>query len=225
MAGIEKQLRVNERIRIAQVRVIAEDGAQLGVMTPLDALRMARERGLDLVEVAPLANPPVCRILDFNKFRYEQARQDRESKKKHHIARLKEIKFKPHIEDHDYHVKLQQLKKFLSRGDNTKVTMVFRGRELAHVDVGRRVLDRLKADLEGVGKVERNPSLEGRFMTMVYQPDHTALKRTKRDPLKQAGRESAPPVETAKLEDASNSPATLPDESIPSEQAPSREET
>jgi translation initiation factor IF-3 len=174
---IEKQLRTNERIRIAQVRVIADDGAQLGVMNPMDALRLAREKGLDLVEVAPMTNPPVCRIMDFNKFKYEQSRRDREAKKKHHLARLKEVKFKPHIEDHDYMVKLNMLKRFLGRGDKAKVTLVFRGRELAHVDIGRRVLERLVADLTSVAIVERTPILEGRFMTMIFQPDHAGIKR------------------------------------------------
>ena len=153
-------------------------------MVPQEALRLAREQGLDLVEVAPLATPPVCRIMDFNKFKYEQTKQEREAKKKRHIAKLKEMKFKPHIEDHDYHVKLQQLKRFLSRGDKAKVTLVFRGRELAHVQLGRRVLERLKADLQAVGLVERQPILEGRFMTMVIQPDHAALRRTKKEQAK-----------------------------------------
>jgi translation initiation factor IF-3 len=160
--------------------VIGDDGSQLGVMTPMDALRLAREKGLDLVEVAPMTSPPVCRIMDFNKFKYEQARRDREAKKKHHIARLKEVKFKPHIEEHDYQVKLGMLKRFLGRGDKAKVTLVFRGRELAHIDIGRRVLDRLAADLTAVGLVERTPVLEGRFMTMIFQPDHTSIKRPKK---------------------------------------------
>jgi len=171
---------VNERIRVAQIRVIAEDGAQLGLMTPQDALRLARERGYDLVEVAPMATPPVCRIMDFNKFKYEQQKREREAKKKHHLAKLKEVKFKPHIEQHDYQVKLQRLKRFLSRGDKAKVTMVFRGREMAHLDIGRRVLDRLVEDLRQVGIVERTPMLEGRFMTMILLPDHAALKRAKK---------------------------------------------
>ncbi len=149
-------------------------------MTPPDALRLAREVGLDLVEVAPQANPPVCRIMDFNKFKYEQAKREREAKKKHRVVRLKEMKFKPHIEQHDYRVKLQQLKRFLSRGDQVKVTMMFRGRELTHVEIGRRVLDRLVTDLQAIGRVERSPMLEGRFMTMIFLPDHAALKRAKK---------------------------------------------
>ena len=182
MVAIEKTFRVNERIRIAQVRVIGADGAQLGVMNPLDALKIAREQGLDLVEVAPTTNPPVCRILDFNKFKYEQAKREREAKKKHHIAKLKEMKFKPHIEAHDYQVKLGQLKRFLMRGDKVKVTVVFRGREMTHLELGHRILDRLVTDLTAVGTVERNPLLEGRFMSMIFTPDHAALKRTKRQP-------------------------------------------
>jgi len=178
-------LRVNERIRIAQIRVIAEDGAQLGVMTPPDALKLARERGYDLVEVAPQATPPVCRIMDFNKFKYEQQKREREAKKKHHIAKLKEVKFKPHIGTNDYQVKLERLKRFLGRGDQAKVTMVYRGREMAHLDVGRRVLERLTADLAPIAKVERNPILEGRFMTTVFSPDHAAIKRLKKQEDKQ----------------------------------------
>ena len=172
-----RQLRVNERIRISQVRLIAEDGAQLGVMAPEDALKLAREQGLDLVEVAPQTTPPVCRILDFHKFQYDEQRREREAKKKHHVTKLKEVKFKPHIEEHDYQVKLNMLKRFLMRGDQAKVTMVYRGRELAHTELGRRILDRLVEDLKLFSKVERNPMLDGRFMTMVIGPDRDKIKR------------------------------------------------
>ncbi len=172
-----RQLRINERIRIAQVRVIGEDGAQLGIMAPADAIKMARDKGLDLVEVAPQTAPPVCRIMDFNKFRYEEQRRERDAKKKHHVAKLKEVKFKPHIEQHDYQVKLNMLKKFLHRGDQAKVTMVYRGRELAHTELGRRILDRLIDDLKAISKVERTPMLDGRFMTMVVGPDRDKIKR------------------------------------------------
>ena len=172
-----RQLRVNERIRISQVRLIAEDGAQLGVMAPADALKLAREQGLDLVEVAPQTTPPVCRILDFNKFRYDEQRRERDAKKKHHVTKLKEVKFKPHIEEHDYQVKLNMLKRFLMRGDQAKVTMVYRGRELAHTELGRRILDRLVEDLKLFSKVERTPMLDGRFMTMVIGPDRDKIKQ------------------------------------------------
>ena len=156
--------------------MIAEDGQQLGLLAPADALRMARERGLDLVEVAPNATPPVCRILDFNKFRYEEQRREREARKKHHVTKLKEVKFKPHIGENDYQVKLRMLKRFLMRGDQAKVTMVYRGRELAHTELGRRILDRLVDDLKPISKVERTPSLEGRFMTMIFGPDRDGIR-------------------------------------------------
>ena len=197
-----KQLRVNERIRISQVRVIAEDGAQLGVMAPGEALRIAREHGFDLVEVAPQTNPPVCRIMDFNKFRYEEQRREREAKKKHHIAKLKEVKFKPHIEEHDYRVKLGMLKRFLMRGDQAKVTMVYRGRELAHTELGRRILDRLIEDLKPISKVERSPVLDGRFMTMVFGSDRQKVKQVER----QTSRQQRPADRPASAKEPAKSP-------------------
>lgn len=185
---------MNERIRIAQVRVIGEDDAQLGVMAPADALKLARERGLDLVEVAPQTTPPVCRILDFNKFRYDEARREREAKKKRHVTKLKEVKFKPHIEEHDYQVKLNMLKRFLLRGDQAKVTMVYRGRELAHTELGRRILDRLIENLKMMSKVERTPMLDGRFMTMVFGPDRDKIKRLTKSAKAQKPQAAAPPT-------------------------------
>ena len=176
---------MNERIRIGQVRVIGADGAQLGVMPPSEALRLAREQSLDLVEVAPQTDPPVCRIMDFNKFRYDEQRREREAKRKHHVAKLKEVKFKPHIEAHDYQVKLDMLRRFLMRGDQAKVTMVYRGRELAHTDLGRRILDRLVEDLKPISKVERTPLLDGRFMTMVFGPDREKVKQLERQAARQ----------------------------------------
>ena len=176
---------MNERIRVSQVRVIGAEGAQLGIMTPADAIRLAREQGYDLVEVAPQTAPPVCRIMDFNKFRYEERRREREAKKKHHVAKLKEVKFKPHIEEHDYRVKLEMLRRFLRRGDQAKVTMVYRGRELAHTEVGRRILVRLIDDLKPISKVERTPSLDGRFMTMVFGPDRDKIKQLERQEARQ----------------------------------------
>ena len=191
------------------VRVIAEDGAQLGEMLPFDAVRMARERGFDLVEVAPMATPPVCRIMEFNKFKYEQERREREAKKKHRFAKLKELKFKPHIEQHDYGVKLNQLKRFLSRGDRGRVTVVFRGRELAHVELGQRVLERLTRDLVSVGKVERTPIREGRFLSMIFCPDHAALKRASKT--KAAPRPpSGPPAEAPQATQVIPSPTRSP---------------
>ena len=197
---------MNERIRIGQVRVIGADGAQLGVMAPADALRLAREGGLDLVEVAPQTAPPVCRIMDFNKFRYEEQRREREAKKKHHIAKFKEVKFKPHIGEHDYQVKLGRLQKFLMRGDQAKVTMVYRGRELAHTEIGRRILIRLIEDLKPISRVDRSPSMDGRFMTMVFGADRDKIKAIERQASRQraqAEKDAAAGTTTAKAATAS----------------------
>ena len=194
-----KPLRVNERIRIGQVRVIGDDGAQLGIMAPSDGMKLAKEKGLDLVEVAPHVSPPVCRILDFHRFQYEEERRERDARKKHHIAKLKEVKFKPRIEEHDYQVKLGMLKRFLSRGDQAKVTMVYRGRELAHIELGQRILDRLTDDLKAVSKVERSPTRDGRFVTMVLGPDREKLRKMARQGTKPAKAES-----NAKTRDSAN---------------------
>ena len=150
--------------------MIGDTGEQLGVLPVFEGVRLARERGLDLVEVAPQSVPPVCRIMDFSKFKYELSKREREAKKRQHIMHLKEIKFKPHIDEHDYQVKVSAVRKFLERGDKTKITMVFRGREMAHMDLGRRVIDRIMKDLSDISAVEKNPMVEGRFMTMVMNP-------------------------------------------------------
>ena len=208
-----RQLRVNERIRISQVRVIGEDGAQLGVMAPADAMRLARERGLDLVEVAPQTAPPVCRIMDFNKFKYEEERREREAKKKHHIAKLKEVKFKPRIDEHDYQVKLGMLKRFLMRGDQAKVTMVYRGREMAHTELGRRVLERLSNDLSAIAKVERNPILEGRFMTMIFGSDREKVRRVEQQEAarRRAAQRSKEPAASATDQPPAHTSGGVPD--------------
>ena len=152
------------------MRVIGADGSQVGILPLSDAIRQAKEDGLDLVEVAATAEPPVCRIMDFSRYKYEIEKQERAAKKKQHVVHLKEVKFKPNIEEHDYQVKLQHLKKFLGRGDKSKVTLMFRGREMAHVDLGQRVLERIIKDLAQVGQVEKNAVLEGRFLSMVMSP-------------------------------------------------------
>ena len=150
--------------------MIGPDGGQVGILPLSDAIRHAKEEGLDLVEVAATAEPPVCRIMDFSRYKYEIEKQERAAKKKQRVVHLKEIKLKPNIEEHDYQVKLQHLKKFLERGDKSKVTLMFRGREMAHMDLGQRVLERIVRDLADVGQVEKNPILEGRFLSMVMAP-------------------------------------------------------
>jgi translation initiation factor IF-3 len=161
---------VNERIRIREVRLIDEEGQQVGVIPTRDALEMARERGLDLVEVAPNAIPPVCRLMDYGKFRYEQSRKERESRRHQHVVALKEVRIKPKIGDHDLEVKGRQAAKFLDSGDKVKVTVTFRGREMAHTDIGKGLLDQMADQLRPHGNIEQAPRLEGRAMSMILNP-------------------------------------------------------
>ena len=162
-------MRVNERIRIRQIRVIGQNGEQLGVMTPQEGLRIARTAQLDLVEVAPTVSPPVCRIIDYSKYKYEQERKAREARRKQRVIHIKEIKLGPNIEEHDYQVKLNHLRRFLERGDKTKITVWFRGRQMAHTEKGRALLERLSRDLSGISEIEENLSMEGRRMVMVLK--------------------------------------------------------
>jgi len=162
--------RVNERIRFPQIRVIGVVGEQLGVMNPTEGMRLAREAGFDLVEVAPAARPPVCRIMDFSKYKYEQAKKSKEARKHQRSTHLKEIRVRPHIEDHDYLTKFRALEKFLKRGDKVRLTLVFRGREMAHQEFGKRVLDRFIADLAPQAIVERAPVQEGRMIFLTFAP-------------------------------------------------------
>jgi translation initiation factor IF-3 len=152
------------------VRVIANNGDQLGVLPVDEALTMAQEQGLDLVEVAPLARPPVVKIMDYGKFKFEQAKAARAAKKKQHVIHLKEVKYRPGIDDHDFEFKTRHAREFLADGNKVKVTMMFRGRQMAHVELGRDVLDRVAAELKDIGKIEQDPKLEGRNMTMVLAP-------------------------------------------------------
>ena len=164
------QTRVNERIRIREVRVIDEEGTQIGILPTREALEMARSRGLDLVEVAPNAIPPVCRFMDYGKFRYEQSRRERESRKHQHVVELKEIRLQPKIDDHDQETKRRQAQKFLDAGDRVKFTVRFRGREMAHPEIGKQILDKLAEGLRQYGTLEQTPRMEGRTMTILISP-------------------------------------------------------
>lgn len=172
MRPISKGLRVNERIRIKEVRVISQDGTQLGILPIEQALHTAYEQHLDLVEVAPEARPPVCRIMDYGKYRYEQAKKAREAKKKQTVIELKEIKLRPKTEEHDFQFKARHAERFLKEGNKAKVTMMFRGREVIRMDRGRAVLDRFVEALKDVAVVEQAPKVEGRNMTMILAPKH-----------------------------------------------------
>ncbi|MFH1681038.1 MAG: translation initiation factor IF-3 [Candidatus Eisenbacteria bacterium] len=161
---------MNRRIRVPTVRLVGDDGEQIGVVPTEQALAMAEERGLDLVEVAASARPPVCRIMDFGKFKYQQAKRAQKAKRKQHVTHLKEVKLRPKIEEHDYQFKLRNAIRFLEGRDKVKVTILFRGREMAHLDIGRRILDRFVADAGEYGAVEVPTRMEGRTMTLVLSP-------------------------------------------------------
>ena len=170
MVAIKKFIRINERINSAQVRVIGSDGSQLGVMSVQRALEIANQQELDLVEVAPAATPPVCRIIEYSKFKYDLEKKEREAKKHQKQGRLKEIRLKPNIDEHDFETKVKQVIGFLKKKDKVKVNLFFRGRQMEHLDLGRKVLDKFILDTQNEGQVEKTPSLEGRIMSFVIAP-------------------------------------------------------
>jgi translation initiation factor IF-3 len=161
---------VNRAIRAREVRVIDDEGGQLGVMTLSEALSAAEARGLDLVEVSPSAVPPVCRIMDYGKYKYQQSKRAAEAKKKTARVELKEVKMRPKTEEHDFQVKVRNARRFLEEGNKVKVTIMFRGREVTHPEFGRRLLEKVVEDLKDIGQAESMPSMAGRFMTMVVAP-------------------------------------------------------
>ncbi len=161
---------MNRQIRISPVRVVTAEGEQLGVLTIEEALAAAVERGLDLVEVAPMARPPVVKIMDYGKYKFEEAKAARAAKKKQHVIHLKEVKFRPGIDDHDFDFKTRHAREFLGEGNKVKVTMMFRGRQIAHTELGKAVLDRVATALVDIGKVEQEAKLDGRNMVMVLAP-------------------------------------------------------
>ncbi len=162
--------RVNEQIRVREVRLISQDGAQLGILPINEALSIAREKGLDLVEVAPNAKPPVCRIMDYSKWKYEQSKRQKEARRRQKAQDMKEVKMRPAIDDHDFNVKARAARRFLEQGDKVKATIMFRGRELAHVGLGQKVLEGLLDTVKDICHVERAPRMEGRNMTMILVP-------------------------------------------------------
>jgi len=164
------RININGRIRANEVRLIDAKGKQVGVVALAKALTAAREAQQDLVEISPNVKPPVCKIMDYSRFKYEQEKKEREAKKKQHIVHVKEIKFSSKIEEHDYQTKLNHLRKFLERKDRAKVTMFFRGREMAHMDIGRKILDRLIKDLTDVGEPEGTVKREGKLLIMNFRP-------------------------------------------------------
>lgn len=170
VTSISQDQRVNEAIRVREVRLVGQEGEQLGIIPTHEALKMARERGLDLVEVASQARPPVCRIMDFSRWKYEQSKRAKEARKKQKVQDVKEIKMRPTIDDHDFEVKAKACDKFLGEGDKVKATIMFRGREMAHLENGQKVLERLLDRVKELCIVERAPKIEGRNMIMVLSP-------------------------------------------------------
>ena len=170
MNRIAKELSINEEIRAKEVRVVSDTNEQLGIMTLRDAIHIAEDQGLDLVEVAPNGRPPVCRIMNYGKYRYEQQKRDKEAKKKQKVFQLKEVKLRPNIEAHDFNVKLKNAQRFLNDGNKVKVTIMFRGREMTHPELGEEVLERFAKELGDLIIREKTPKLEGRNLTMVVGP-------------------------------------------------------
>ena len=162
--------RVNEKIRADEIRLIGAEGENVGVVTPERGLELAEDEGLDLVEISPNASPPVCKIMDFGKYKYETQKRESEARKKQKIIEIKEVKFRPNTDVHDYDVKMRNVVKFLGNGDKVKVTMRFRGREMAHLELGRALLERVADDIEEIAKIDSMPKMEGRQMIMMVSP-------------------------------------------------------
>lgn len=165
-------MRINEEIRVPEVRVVSGEGEQLGIFPIKKALQLALERGQDLVEIAPTAKPPVCRIMDYGKYRFEQNKREREVKKNQKIISIKEVKLRPNIEDHDFDTKARNAEKFLKAGDKVKVTIMFRGREITHPELGRQLCVKLAERVAEMANVEKQPKVEGKNMTMILTPKH-----------------------------------------------------
>lgn len=172
-----KNLRTNDQIRVREVRLIDDTGEQKGVLPIADAMRMAKELGLDLVEIAPQSVPPVCKILDYGKFKFEQEKKFKDNRKNQKIVKIKEIRMQPKIDDHDLDFKSKHVREFLADGNKVKVTIRFRGRELAHTEIGEDVLKNVLAKIEGLYVLERSPIMEGRFMSMILSPKAAPPKR------------------------------------------------
>src|SRR5437868_7941919 len=162
--------RINEEIRVREVHLIEKDGANKGTVPIADALAAAQEAGLDLVEISPNASPPIVKVLDYGKFKYQEQKKAAEARKKQKVVEVKELKFRPMIDDHDYDVKMRSMRRFFEEGDKVKVTLRFKGREMAHQELGTKLLERVKSDTGPIAKVESEPRFEGRQMTMVLAP-------------------------------------------------------
>jgi translation initiation factor IF-3 len=176
-----KEVRVNERIRVSQVRVVDENGQMVGVLSTRDAIEQARQRGCDLVEVSPAAVPPVCRIMDYGKYKYELSKKTKKAKRKQHVVHLKEIKMRPGIESHDYNFKMNHARRFLEEHNKVKFSLIFRGREVTHLDIGMALFDRVAHDLAEIANIESGPRKEGMNVIMVLGPKPGLIKKAEDD--------------------------------------------
>lgn len=174
---ISKDLLINEQIRAKEVRLVDSNGQQRGIVPLREALRLAEEQNLDLVNVAPQASPPVCRIMDYGKYRYEQAKKEKDARKNQKIITLKEVRFSPTIEEHDFQTKLKNVLRFLEHGDKVKATVRFRGRQITHSEIGRRVLERVVEQVGDLASVEKPPVMEGRSMMIILAPKNTGTSK------------------------------------------------
>jgi len=166
----DKYIRINERIRVPQVRLIDTTGEQIGIVPTREALRMALEKGFDLVEISPTAKPPVCKIMDYGKYKYELNKKAKSARKKQHIIQMKEMRLRPKIEEHDYQFKLKHIQEFLEKGSKVKVFVEFRGREMAHQELGHKIIQRLEEDLKDLGIIEQKAKMEGRNLSLTFMP-------------------------------------------------------
>ncbi len=192
----QNEHRINGDIRVPSVRVIGPEGENFGVMTSRDAVFKAQQLGLDLVEISPTATPPVCKIIDYGKFRFQESKRKAEAKRNQTVVEVKEMVFRPGTEDHDYNIKLRKIKEFLADGNKAKINLRFRGRETTHQEIGMAMLDRLVADTADVAKVDFRSGLEGRFMTLVLSPDKKGKKA------EEAPKAAAAPAEDGALKDS-----------------------
>lgn len=167
---INKEILINNKIKAREIRVVGTNGEQLGIMKLEEALKLAQEKNLDLVNVAPQAKPPVCRIMDFGKYKYEQRKRDKEARKKQRSITVKEVKLRPNIETHDFMVKVRNAQRFLGEGDKVKATVIFRGREITHPELGKKLCLQLAKELDNISVIEREPRIEGRNMVMILAP-------------------------------------------------------
>ena len=170
MNHIVKEANINREIRAAEVRVIDADGKQAGVLPIKEAIRLAEEQGLDLVEVAPGASPPVCRVMNYGKYKYQQNKRSQEAKKHQTVIHVKEVKVRPRTEDHDFQFKIRHVKRFIEEGNKVKISLLFRGREIAHPEFGREMLTRIQEEIKDLAVVEQLPRMEGRIMVMILSP-------------------------------------------------------